>query len=414
VQADREYAEWQKKPSVKKPGLTHLLRKSGMEHFLRHSKYGIKAVTRRNPNEAKQNERTEVVVVRNQHKMALTGTIGNMREQAENWLVEETNGIRGEYRNNHTGFMLVVARKGLKEAASHAHGEPELQAITALPQLIKHAVLFDVSPHEPTKKDFGDVYTFYGILKQNGRVLLIKIVAKQIQKRKLAYDQQSVEIVTPGVIQAASDPMHRDQALTPPPGVNSVISLHQLVDYVNTMHPEHIESFHRLHKPIKPQPQNDRHKSIQHLPTLIKSRKLDGSIDFNGLQISIETGRSRCREWHNPHDGTQGMSRMTLPYGYIKRSLGVDGDHYDVFVGQDREAANVYIITTMKAPDFTEVDEQKAVLGVATAEEAKRVFAASYDDPRFFGSMTEMPFAEFKEQVLATKNTPRMLGGELA
>jgi hypothetical protein len=92
------------------------------------------------------------------------------------------------------------------------------------------------------------------------------------------------------VIQAASDPMHRDQALTPPPGVNSVISLHQLVDYVNTMHPEHVESFHRLHKSIKPQPQNDIRKSIQHMPLLIKSRKLH-------RQHRLQRSADQHRDW---------------------------------------------------------------------------------------------------------------------
>lgn len=141
-----------------------------------------------------------------------------------------------------------------------------------------------------------------------------------------------------------------------------------------------------------------------------KSRKLHGTIDFNGLQISIETGRSRIREWHNPHDGSQGMSRMLIPYGYIKRTLGVDGDHYDCFVGPDRTAPMAYIITTMKAPDFTEVDEEKVMLGLHTEEEAKRAYLASYNDPRFFGSITEVPFEEFKERVLATKDNPVLLG----
>ena len=67
----------------------------------------------------------------------------------------------------------------------------------------------------------------------------------------------------------------------------------------------------------------------------------------------------------------------------------------------------------MAAPDFTEVDEQKAFLGVHSAEEAKRVFTLSYNDPRFFGSMTEMPFEEFKQQVLSTKEAPRLLDGAL-
>lgn len=153
----------------------------------------------------------------------------------------------------------------------------------------------------------------------------------------------------------------------------------------------------------------DMHKAIAH-PAMLKSRKLHGSINFNGLDISIETGRSRCREWYNPHDGSQGMSRMTLPYGYIKRSLGVDGDHYDAFVGPDHSAPNVYIVTTMKAPDFIEIDEEKAFLGVNSAEEAERYFKSSYSDDRFFGGITEMPFEEFKEKVLATKNNPELLG----
>lgn len=153
----------------------------------------------------------------------------------------------------------------------------------------------------------------------------------------------------------------------------------------------------------------DMHKAVAHFP-LIKSRKLHGSIDFNGLKISIETGRSRCRQWHNPHDGSQGMSRMTLPYGYIKGTEGVDGDHYDVFVGPDHSAPNAYIVTTMKAPDFTEIDEEKAFLGVNSAEEAERYFKSSYSDERFFGGITAMPFAEFKEKVLATKQAPELLG----
>jgi len=154
-------------------------------------------------------------------------------------------------------------------------------------------------------------------------------------------------------------------------------------------------------------------KSFVHPVSLIKSRKLDGKINFNGLDISIETGRSRCREWKNPHDGSQGMSRMRIPYGYIKSTLGVDGDHYDVFVGPDHSAPDVYIITTMKAPDFAEVDEQKAFLGVNSPEEAKAHFMASYSDPRFFGSMTEMPFDEFKAKVLGTKDDPKLISGRL-
>lgn len=136
---------------------------------------------------------------------------------------------------------------------------------------------------------------------------------------------------------------------------------------------------------------------------LRKARKSHGRIDFNGLQVSIETGRSRVREWYNPHDGSQGMSRMRIPYGYIKGTLGTDGDHVDVFVGPDHSAQNVYVIHAMKAPDFTEYDEDKCMLGCRDAEEAQRYFFASYSDPKFYGGMSIWPFEEFKAHVLSNE-----------
>lgn len=136
---------------------------------------------------------------------------------------------------------------------------------------------------------------------------------------------------------------------------------------------------------------------IRHPAVLMKARPLQGSIDFNGLPISIETGRSRIREWHDPHNGTQGMSRMSLPYGYIKGTKGTDGDQLDVFIGPDHQAPEVYVVHTNKPPTFDAYDEDKCFLGLNSPEEAKRHFCAAYDCPEFFGSMSIWPFEEFKE-----------------
>ena len=136
---------------------------------------------------------------------------------------------------------------------------------------------------------------------------------------------------------------------------------------------------------------------------LRKARPLDGRIDFNGLQISIETGRSRVRQWHDPHEDRSGMTRMQHPYGYVTGSLGQDGDAVDVYVGLHRDAPNVYIVNQMKAPDFTEHDEQKVMLGFKTKDEARKAYLRHYDNRKFMGSITTMPFEEFKEKVLATR-----------
>jgi len=154
-------------------------------------------------------------------------------------------------------------------------------------------------------------------------------------------------------------------------------------------------------------------KSIKHLPALIKSRQLHGRINFNGLPISIETGRSRCREWHNPQDGSQGMSRMSLPYGYIRGTLATDGDAVDVFVGPDPSAnSEVYVVHTTKAPNFTEYDEDKCFVGLNTPEEAVRAFHASYSEPRFFGSMSIWPFEEFRGALTSMKGKKLQSGNQ--
>lgn len=143
---------------------------------------------------------------------------------------------------------------------------------------------------------------------------------------------------------------------------------------------------------------------------LVKGRRpLHATIKYRGLDIAIENQQSSARAWKNPDDGTQGMSHMKVPYGYFRGSLGVDGDAVDVYVGPDRNADAVYIIHQTKAPDFTEYDEDKVMLCFPSAQAAKDAYLKQYNDPRFFGSMTEMPFDEFKEKLAATNDRPGMI-----
>lgn len=155
------------------------------------------------------------------------------------------------------------------------------------------------------------------------------------------------------------------------------------------------------HKQVKvARGEYDMHKSIAHPVSLIKSRKLHGRMDYQGIPISIETGRSRIREWHNPHDNTSGMMLFKDHYGYITNGPdGTDGDKLDVFVGQNMQAPNVYIVNQMKAPDYTEFDEQKVMLGYDSEEAAKAAYLSHYDNKRFFDSIVTVPFADFKAKV---------------
>lgn len=139
------------------------------------------------------------------------------------------------------------------------------------------------------------------------------------------------------------------------------------------------------------------------------TRQLQGRMEFQGLPISVETRRGAYRLWKDSHDGSEGLTRMKLPYGYIRGTLGVDGDAVDVFVGPYLYAPNAYIVTTLAPPDFRKVDEQKVFLGLQTEAEAKRMFRVHYDDSRFFSSIITMPMEEFKQKVATTREKPRLL-----
>lgn len=134
-----------------------------------------------------------------------------------------------------------------------------------------------------------------------------------------------------------------------------------------------------------------------------KSRKLHGRIDFQGLPISIENREGSRRYWYDPAADEHGSTKMKYPYGYIRGTLGLDGDEVDVFVGPNSDSSKVFVVTQMTRPEFEKVDEQKVMLGFNSAKEAKEAYLQHFNDPKFFGSMKEMDIEEFRQKLSRTK-----------
>jgi hypothetical protein len=131
-----------------------------------------------------------------------------------------------------------------------------------------------------------------------------------------------------------------------------------------------------------------------------------------GMDITIENPRGSMRAGVDDA-GRAWKTGMQHDYGYIKRTLGVDGDHFDCFVGPRPDAPEVYVITTLRPPGFTEADEQKAMIGFGSEAEARTAFHQHYDDPRFLADLTAMPAAEFKRKVHQTRENPTLMKGLL-
>lgn len=132
------------------------------------------------------------------------------------------------------------------------------------------------------------------------------------------------------------------------------------------------------------------------------------TMRWNGLVLHIENEAGSVRTFRNP-DGSIGEKRLVYPYGYVCDTTGVDGDEVDVFVGPNPDASFVYVVHARRKGQWRKYDEDKAMLGFDSAEDARRAFLLCYDDPRFLGDVTTLPTAWFIDKVRATKDKPSMI-----
>ena len=154
-------------------------------------------------------------------------------------------------------------------------------------------------------------------------------------------------------------------------------------------------------------------KTSTAIQKVAEAHKLQGRMKFQGMDVSIENKKGSVRRWYDPHGKETGSTKMYLDYGYIRGTLGTDGDHVDVYVGPQASSDKVFVINQSKKPEGSKkddgkkwavFDEQKVMLGFDNAEDAKAAYLKQYDDPRFFGNMKEMSMADFRAKVLDKKN----------
>jgi hypothetical protein len=132
-----------------------------------------------------------------------------------------------------------------------------------------------------------------------------------------------------------------------------------------------------------------------------RSKRLQGKLMFQGLPISIETERGSYRMGKDEH-GNSWRTFMHIPYGYVRATEGVDGDHVDVYVGPDKHSSNVFIVHQVD-PYTGKYDEDKCMLGFNRAEDAKAAYIRQYDRPDYFGTMDEVDMATFKTMLKERK-----------
>lgn len=123
-----------------------------------------------------------------------------------------------------------------------------------------------------------------------------------------------------------------------------------------------------------------------------------GHIKLQGLDIALENPKGSTRSGTD-QDGKAWQSTMAHDYGYIKRTLGADGDHVDVFIGDKPESEMVYVVDQVD-PKTGKFDEHKVMMGFADEQAARAGYLGNYEEGwQGLGAIKAMPVESFKRWV---------------
>lgn len=121
-----------------------------------------------------------------------------------------------------------------------------------------------------------------------------------------------------------------------------------------------------------------------------------GHARISGLDITIENAAGTKREGTNKN-GEAWSVTMGTHYGYIRGTEGRDGDHVDVLIKPGTSGdwtGAVFVVNQQNASGG--FDEHKAVLGAATEEEARALYASNYSPGWKVGPITRLSMDRFK------------------
>lgn len=122
-----------------------------------------------------------------------------------------------------------------------------------------------------------------------------------------------------------------------------------------------------------------------------------GHVKVDGFDITIENPKGSVRSGKDA-DGKEWSVTMNNDYGYIHGTEGVDGDHIDVFLSDNPEQGNVYVIDQINQKTG-EYDESKVMYGFNSLEEAKEAYLSNFEEGWKVGVVSGVSKEEFRKWI---------------
>lgn len=120
-----------------------------------------------------------------------------------------------------------------------------------------------------------------------------------------------------------------------------------------------------------------------------------GHVQIHGLDVSIENPRGSVRSGVDA-GGKTWSHTMSDHYGYVRGTVGADGDHVDVYVGPKPEARRVFVVDQIHQ-DTGKFDEHKAMMGFASKRDALAAYRSNFDKGWKVGPVRDFTMDQFKD-----------------
>lgn len=122
-----------------------------------------------------------------------------------------------------------------------------------------------------------------------------------------------------------------------------------------------------------------------------------GHVSLFGFDITLENPKGSTRSGKDA-DGKAWSITMQNDYGYIRGTESVDGDHIDIYLGDNTASEKVFVMDAIdqKTGAF---DEHKVLLGFDSAEAALDAYLANYEKGWKPGTLTEVSLGEFRKWI---------------
>ncbi|MDR2774857.1 MAG: hypothetical protein LBC19_08970, partial [Tannerella sp.] len=121
-----------------------------------------------------------------------------------------------------------------------------------------------------------------------------------------------------------------------------------------------------------------------------------GHVKIQDFDISIENPKGSVRRGVD-ENGKAWETKMYNTYGYFGKTESKDGDHIDVFLGDNPLSEKVFVIDQIN-PETGAFDEHKVMFGFENLEDARKAYLSNYEKGwKGLGNITETDVETFRD-----------------